>query len=260
MKKSMTFDGLCHKAQTYVKNNSATILTVIGAIGVIGTAISAAKASPKAIDRLCDAENEKQEELTKWETFIFAAPAYVPTAFIAGSTIACIFGANIINKRRQAALTSAYMLLDKSFKEYRERLRQMYGTEVDENVRREIMEVDRDEYEIEYHQPNEEKILFYETVSQRYFESTVEEVQRAEYHVNRELVMNDEVNINVLFKALGLTPTPEGEVLGWSTYAGYEKYGYSWIDFKHDRIILDDGLECVVIGYPYEPAIDYRDF
>lgn len=250
-------DNICYKTKLYLKNNSATILSGIGAIGVVVTAVMAVKATPKALILLDEAKEKKNDELTKFEAIRIAGPVYIPSVLMCASTIACIFGANVLNKQKQAALTSAYMLLENSYKDYRNKVKELYGPEADKKIRKEIA---KDDYEIEYSEPDEEKMLFYEPLSQRYFESTVEEVQCAEYHLNRNFILQDCVSLNLFYKFLGLKETTEGEILGWSTYAGYEKYGYSWVDFTHERIELEDGMECIVIDYPYEPSLDFMEY
>ena len=115
-------DGLLAKSEIFFKKNSSTILTCIGAIGVAATAVMAVKATPKAIAMLDKAKEEKGEELTKLETFKVAAPAYIPATVVGVSTIACIFGANILNKKQQASLMSAYALVDNYYKEYKNSL------------------------------------------------------------------------------------------------------------------------------------------
>ena len=54
---------------------------------------------------------------------------YIPTAAFGLSTIACIMGANALNSRKQAALTSAYALINQSYKEYKDKLKELYGEE-----------------------------------------------------------------------------------------------------------------------------------
>lgn len=257
MKHKNLLDSICYKSKLYLKNNSATILSGIGAIGVVGTAVMAAKATPKALELLEEATDEKEDKLTKFEAVCVAGPVYIPTILMGMSTIACIFGANTVNKQKQAALTSAYMMLDNSYKKYRNKVKELYGVEADAKIKEEII---KDDYEIEYSNPEEEKQLFYEPISERYFESTIEEVQRAEYHLNRNFILRDYANLNEFYKFLGLKTTQQGEILGWSSYAGYTVYGYSWVDFTHDRIELEDGLECITINYPFEPTLDFMEY
>ena len=55
-------------ARLFVKRNASTILTGLGSIGVLTTTITAVKATPKALHLIEEAEKEKGEKLTKWET------------------------------------------------------------------------------------------------------------------------------------------------------------------------------------------------
>lgn len=126
------------------RSHVSTLLTCIGAIGVIATSVMAVKATPKATKLLEASEKEKGEKLTKMEVVKIAAPAYIPAAVVGASTIACIFGANILTKHSQASLASAYALLDRSYKEYRNKVNALYGEEADDKV---ITEVTNDYYE-----------------------------------------------------------------------------------------------------------------
>ena len=119
--------NLLRNSRLVLKKNGATILTCVGGVGVIATTVMAVKATPKALLLLEEAKKEKGEELTKVEVVKTAAPAYIPTAVMGVSTIACIFSANMLNKRHQAALTSAYALLNQSYKEYRGKVVDLYG-------------------------------------------------------------------------------------------------------------------------------------
>lgn len=257
MKGKQLLDSICYKSRMYLKENSTTILSGIGAVGVVGTSVIAVKATPKALKLLEEAKKEKGEELTKLEKIRVAGPAYIPSILVGAGTIACILSANVLNKQKQATLTSAYMMLENSYKEYRNKVNELYGSDTDDKVRGEIA---KDKHNKDMSEPNGEKILFYEPISERYFESTIENIQYAEYHFNRNFALRDYASLNEFYRFLGIEETTEGEVLGWSSYAGYEKYGYSWIDFKHTKVELEDGLECYIIDYPFEPTLDFMDF
>ena len=112
-------DNICYKTKLYLKNNSATILSGIGAIGVVTTAVMAVKATPKALILLDEAKEEKKDELTKLETIRVAGPVYIPSVLMGASTIVCILGANVLNKQKQAALTRAYRVGENSDRHYR---------------------------------------------------------------------------------------------------------------------------------------------
>ena len=81
----------------FFKRNASTILTCVGGVGVIATAVLAVKATPKAYERIEKAKKEKGEELTKFETVKAAAHSYIPTVAVGVGTLVCIFGANALN-------------------------------------------------------------------------------------------------------------------------------------------------------------------
>lgn len=244
-------------SQLFLKRNSSTILTSIGAIGVVATSIMAVKATPKAIKLLEEAKEEKGENLTKLEKVKVAAPVYIPSILIGASSIACIFGANALNKRSQASLMSAYALLDNSYKEYKNKVNDIYGDDADSNIKHELV---KDKYEENDISVDDDKMLFLEMISGRYFESTVEEVLLAEYHFNRNFALRGYASLNELYEFLNLPKTDYGDKLGWSMEAGDAFYGYSWVDFFHEKLEFDDGMECCVITMPFEPTPDYEGY
>ena len=260
MKGSLALQKFCFKAGTYVRNNSSTILTVVGAIGVIGTAITAVTATSKALELLEAAKDEKGEELTKLEVVKNAGPAYIPTIVIGASTIGCIFGANALSKKHQAALVSAYALADNAYKEYRNKVKEMFGEETDQKIRDSIALDKRKD--IDVYTPGYTSIdtsgeirLFYEEHRGKYFEATMEAVINAEYHFNRNFAMRGYAFLNEFYEFLGLEETEEGNVLGWDCSRLLEDYEASWIDFSHRLVPLEDGMECYMLEMPIPPAL-----
>ena len=240
--------------------NGSTILTVLGGVGVVVTSVLAVKATTKAMRLINEAEQEKGEELTKWEIVQSAGPVYLPSLVMGIATIACIFGANVIGRRQQAALASAYVLLDQTNKEYKQKVVDVYGSEADQKVRAEITKDHYDEGGIEDEYEYEEddgKILFYDQFSRRYFRSTMEDVLKAEYNTNRQLAVNTGVYLNEFYEFLDLAPITAGQELGWSTGILESHYWASWIEFDHEKFETDDGLEGYIIQMRYEPVIDF---
>lgn len=250
--------------KVFLRKNSSTILTCIGAVGVVATSVMAVRATPKALARIEEAKVEKGEPLTKLEVVNVAGPAYVPTVVTGAATIACIFGANILNKRQQAAITSAYALLDQAYKEYKDKVDELYGEEAGKNIRSEIA---KDHYEESGRpQPTGKKQLFYDFYSGRYFESTPDLVQWAEYELNRSVVVNDGASVNEFYDLLGLEELPGLEDTGWASGQIYEMYWHAWVEFEHETVVLDDGgeydegLECIVIHMPMAPIPGFREY
>ena len=128
--------NLLSSSKLFLKRNSSTILTCIGAAGVIATSVLAVKATPKAMALLEQSEEEKGEKLTNMEKVQVAGPAYIPAAIVGASTIACIFGANALSKKTQASLMSAYALLDSSYKQYKNKVKELFGEDSDRNIRK----------------------------------------------------------------------------------------------------------------------------
>ena len=247
----------------FLRRNSSTILTCVGAVGVVATTVMAVKATPKVLTLLEVAKEEKGEDLTKFEVVKVAAPAYIPAVISGAATIACIVGANVINKRQQATLMSAYALLDNSYKEYKKKVDELYGEEAGKKVREEIA---KDKYTGDVVIRDDSKELFYDFYSGRYFQSTKEAVMWAEYETNRALFVHGAVGLNEFYDFLGLEPLPEYDNIGWACGMMEDTYWHPWIEFDHDEMEIDAdseghaGLECTVINMPLDPFIDYLEW
>ena len=246
---------LLYSSKAFLKRNGSTILTCLGAAGTVVTVVTAVKATPKALNAIKQAEEEKGEKLTKMEVVQVAGPAYIPTAITGAATIACIFGANVLNTRKQASLMSAYALLDSSYKEYKDKVKELYGEEADANVRDELA---KDKHKNET--ANSDKRLFYDEYSERYFESTIEKVLQAEYELNRTIAIDYGVYLNEFYDLLGIDPVDYGDFMGWSTYELCDCQWHCWIEFSHRKVILDDGLEVTIISLDTEPSFDFMNY
>lgn len=259
-------NGLLVKSQLFVKRHGSTILTVMGGVGVIATTVTAVKATPKAVRLLEEAKEEKGEELTKIEKVKTVGSIYIPTIVMGVGTITCIFGANVLNKRTQAALISAYALVDNSYKEYKQKLKELYGEEAHEEIVNAIAVEKAREVGITANnlctktcltddESCGEPVLFYDEWSSRYFESTIEQVITAEYHLNRNFVLRGFVTLNEFYSFLGLEETDYGNTVGWSV-----EDEFYWVDFHHNKVVLDDGLECFIIEAPWGPTIEALEY
>lgn len=244
--------NIMRQVTVFCKRNSSTILTAIGGAGVIATTVMAVKATPKALQAIDKATTEKGEELTIFETIQVAGPAYIPTIITGAGTLACIFGANVLNQRKQASLVSAYALLDNSYKEYKKKVNELYGEDADHNVVAEIAKDKYEEMDVE-----ESKQLFYDTFSGRYFESTADKVLNAAYTANKRLALEGYLCLNELYDIMGLDEVDGGDEIGWSTFALVECTWYSWLDFQAEKAIMDDGLECNLLYFGIDPCAEF---
>lgn len=261
-----TLERLLHKSNVFLKNRGPTILTCIGAVGVIVTAVTAVKATPKALKKIEEASCDKGEELTKLEIVKVTAPVYIPTIVIGAATISCIFGANVLNRRQQASLSSAYALINSSFNEYKNKLKELYGEEAHNKIidslavekAKEIpiyAECLCESCDLAAGDSSCEPMLFYDEFSKRYFESTMDRVIAAEYHLNRNFAIGGCCVLNDFYEFLGLEKEDYGDEVGWAVED--ELY---WIDFNHRKVELDKGLECYVVEMVYSPSSDFKEY
>lgn len=239
------------------KRNASSILSVVAGVGVISTAVLAAKATPKALDLIDQAEYEKGSKLTTLEKINVTGLCYVPAILSGIATISCIFGANYLNKKQQASLVSAYMFLDRKFKDYRHGVQMEYGSYVDYgkdvDVKAYKYTMDTDDIP----KPNDDEILVYDMFSRRYFNTTKEKLKEVEYTINKKLHTEDYVCLNDIYKLLGEKPLDIGNAFGWSTQANFEISWETWIEFELELVELDDGLEVHMMSYSTEPYIEY---
>lgn len=252
--------NILFKSKAFISRNAPTMLTVVGGIGVVTTAVLSVKATPKAMVLLEKAKEEKGDGLTKLEIVSTAGPIYIPAIMTGVTTLACIFGANLLSKRQQAALMSAYAFLDNSYKEYKKKVEELLDEEQIKEIKTEIA---KDHYDGSV-KPSGESLLFYDMFSERYFESTMAIVQQAEYRINRHLNMRDYAYLNEFYEELGLEPLDAGFKLGWSSGGCMDRYWQNWIDFTHETTVIDDGteegVECHIITMQQEPFMNFEDY
>lgn len=249
-----------------LKKISPTILSCFGAAGVVGTSVLAVKATPKALRKIrLDSKytHNDPDAYTKLEAFQSAWFYYVPSVVMGAATIVCIFGANILNKHQQAAITSAYALLNDAYQDYKNKLKELYG----EDAHRKIMEaiavekandvymastglVEGSSLDFDEHNPDDNR-LFYDTYSKRYFESSINRVLQAEYYLNRDFAIGGYRSVNDFYEFLGIAPINGGDEIGWDIATGL-----AWIDFNHYKTVLDDALEVCVIDMDWLPEVN----
>ena len=204
--------GIVPKLQTFLKNNGATVLTCAGALGVVATAVAAVKATPKAMKVLEKAKEEKGDKLTKIETFKNVAPAYIPSALIGTATISCIFGANVLNKKQQASLVGLYSLLDSSYKNYRSKVKELYGDDADKKVAMKMAE----DHSKTIKPSDEGSVIFMDAYSLQIFEARISDVVQVEKDINELLNLRGYVLLSEYYELLGINSIDTDFDIGWS--------------------------------------------
>ena len=250
-------EKLIRSSKRFLRKNGSTILTCVGGVGVIATTVMAVKATPKAMKLIKAAEEEKGEKLTRMETIQVAAMTYAPSALVGIATIGSIFGANALNKRFQAALMGAYALIDQTFKDYKTHVEEEYDEEANAHIREKIA---KDRYVEHKTELGGENKLFYDFYSGRYFNSTMEKVLAAEFALNRQIILGECAYLNDFYQELGIPLIDIGDEVGWSRGYMCDAYGQEWVDFDHQDVTQEDGLECCIITFMQDPSVDFADY
>lgn len=261
--------ALFKRAGKAFKKATPTILTCVSAAGVVVTVALAVKATPKAlkcIDKAKEAKNaENGENLTRMETIGACWRCYIPAAATGIATIGCIFGANALNRRQQASLVSAYALVSRSFNGYKQKVKELYGEEAHKKVMASLAAEKSTKpplyagsltqmTSLGFEDAGEEERLFYDAISNRYFQATISQVLQAEYHLNRNFALTGGfITLNQFYEFLGISKIQGGDEVGWMV-----SDGLYWVDFDHQKTVVDDGLngevECYIIDAPFPPG------
>lgn len=241
-----------NRAELFLKKNTPIILTVVGSVGVVATSVLAVKATPKALLLIEDAKKEKGDKLTVKETVLAAWKPYIPSVITGFLTITCIFGANYLNARNQASLMSAYALLDRSYKEYRDKMIEMHGEEADKNVRKALIQAKYDELDLAGNH-----MLFFDNLSMRYFIKTMDDVLRAEAEFLEAFAQRGYAFLNEYYDILGEPRVPYGYQTCWTHIDSDNPYNCRELEFVYERILIDNDVECWTISTNRPPTLDY---
>ncbi len=243
------------KFSTGLRRSSPTILTVLGIVGVVGTAVTAVRATPKAM-KLIKAKKDELEtdKLTPVELVKTTWKCYIPSVLVGVGTVTCIIGIGVMDKRNQAALTSAYAMLNESYKQYRQAAKKVYGEDADNKIHAEMakdaMVADSawgyQVYNMDM-DPESEECLFYDLTSKKYFTTTMAAVLNAQYHANRNIALRGECSLNEYLSFLGVDGVDKGDEMGWDITHMVEEMDSYWLDFDNQKTTLEDGLECITI-------------
>lgn len=249
--------------QKFSSDNSPTILTAIAVAGTLSTTVLTARASFKAAEAIREEERlltlidtaREPVELDGREKVKLVWKLYIPAATSAGTTIACIVGANTISMRRGAALATAFSLSESAFQEYKSKVIEQIGANKEQKVRDDIA---RDRM---VNDPVSSKqviiaaggdVLCYETMTGRYFKSDMETLRQAQNMLNARIISESYVSLNEFFDAIGLQKTGYGEEVGWTV----DKL----LELQFSTVLSEDGRPCLAVGYNYTPIREYYRF
>lgn len=232
----------------FVKSNAPAILTSLGVTGLIGTAVLAVKAGKDAQQHLSEqpAGLSWKEEIA--ETWRF----YIPVAITGGVAIACIVGAQSLNKKRQLALIGLYTISEGALAEYKDSALEVLGpkkeSEVRERVAKKAVEGNNPSKEFLLANPNEQ--LFLETMTGRYFNSSVESLRQAQNDINEMIVNSDYALLNDWYERIGLDRVQIGDETGFN-HRNKVELQFSAIPFEQEG---EATKPIMVVSYRFNPV------
>lgn len=252
----MNFDVFVAKAGKWITDNSPTILTTIGVMGTLGTAVLAGKASFKAAYMIDDTRNarfkEGKEDLDTVDRFKLVWTLYIPTVTAAGLTIAAVIGANRIGLRRLATMAALYSASEGRLVEYKDKVAEKLGVQKEEKIQAEVAQ-DR----VKKNPPSEQlviigggQVMCYDQYSARYFMSDMETLKQAEISINQAALRYGCATLGDFYDRLGLPRTKFSEDIGW--------INDQLLDLKYSTVMSDDNKPCIAIDYFTEPVRDFQ--
>lgn len=107
------------------KQTLAILFSIGGAIGTVGTALLARKATMKEIDIR---KNLKDfDQLSTKEKAVVIGKIYIPTAAIGAVTVGSIIGSSVMSHKAQASLMSMAVLADQGWRKYKNQVKATLG-------------------------------------------------------------------------------------------------------------------------------------
>ncbi|MGL4451395.1 MAG: DUF6353 family protein [Sarcina sp.] len=278
-------------AELFVKKNSPEILSGIGAVSIVAGTVMACKSTLKLSDTLeetktnleaikvaSEREDYTEEDKTKDLTITYGQAAmkviklYAAPVLITTTGISCMLTSNKILRNRNAALTAAYVTIDKSFKEYRARVADKYGKDAEFRIRHNIQdfeigdisvledgtEVITTEKGLTMPQGSDYMRVFdeFNPNYQRDAQYNLMFLRSQQQYLNDKLQVNGILFLNDVYDALGFPRTKAGQVVGW-TYNFGEENADNYIDFGLTNL-ADPKIRDFINGYENSIWLDFN--
>lgn len=237
-----------------VSKRSPEILMGLGIAGMITTTVLAVKATPKALQKIDEAKEEKGE-LKPIEVVKVAWKPYIPAAVTGIVSTACLIGSSSVSTRRNAALATAYQLSTTALSEYKEKVVETIGEKKEQVIREKIAEDKIAKNPVTNNTvfvTEKGSTLCYDSVSGRYFTSDIDYIKKVTNELNRRMLTEMYVSLNDFYRELDLPELPDikiGDDLGWTTDA--------WIQPDFTAMLTDDNRPCIVMDFLVGPRYGY---
>lgn len=232
-----------------------SICTGVGLVGMGGTMLMVHKSSPKYHEAV------NNDEMPALEKAKIAIKTYWPSLLSFGASSACIIAGNRISSKRYLALASAASLAQKELLNTQESIIESLGSDALKDVKKKVAEKRNKDLEL-----TEEEIsntgngneLYYEPLTNHYFRSSENDINRVVNELNSWLVCNDEVCFDTLLTDWGVKSCEIAKSLFFSTSHGGYNNGSISIDFIPSYVKIDGKNElCWEIVYNNPPRGEY---
>lgn len=252
-------NGVTSKAVMKLKKHSPEILVVAGIAGTVVSAVLACKATTKVAEILDETkgtldtihegmetgaingqeytnEDGKKDTVVVYaQTGMKLAKLYGPAIILGTLSITSILASNNILRKRNVALGAAYAAIDKSFKEYRGRVIERFGEQVDTELKYGIKAKKFEEIEVDPETGKEKKVkktvmvadpnlqsdyaVYFDSKSRNYetnpdYNRMFLKTQQA--FANDKLQTRGHLFLNEVLDDLDLPRTPAGQIVGWT--------------------------------------------
>lgn len=252
-------NGVTSKAVMKLKKHSPEILVVAGIAGTVVSAVLACKATTKVAEILDETkgtldtihegmetgaingqeytnEDGKKDTVVVYaQTGMKLAKLYAPAIILGTLSITSILASNNILRKRNVALGAAYAAIDKSFKEYRGRVIERFGEQVDTELKYGIKAKKFEEIEVDPETGKEKKVkktvmvadpnlqsdyaVYFDSKSRNYetnpdYNRMFLKAQQA--FANDKLQTRGHLFLNEVLDDLDLPRTPAGQIVGWT--------------------------------------------
>jgi hypothetical protein len=256
----MNLLDIAKQAERYTIANSPVLLTGIGAAGVVVTAYLTGRAAflvgkdvnAGHYEPLMEGKEPEYYDAvdlvkTYWQDF-------VPAVAMGTLSVAAIIGAHKVGARRAAAVAAAYSLSEKAFSEYREKVVEKIGEKKNQTIRDEIAQKRVDDNPASGREiviTGNGDVMCYDSLTGRYFMSSMEAIRKAENEVNLKIInsIGSYVSLTDFYDIIGLSGTSISETVGWNSDRP--------LKVSFSTVISDDGRPCLSMEYDELPIKNF---
>lgn len=232
----------------FLKNNSTTILSIAGCLGVGATGFLAYKTYPKA-QEIKEKYRRADYDITAKEQAIGYIKTFGPPFVVGGMSILSIIFANKISVKTKATLLAALGATEEMYRNFQKETNLEFGDDATNKVNTNIAKKNIPD------KIDSSCQLYYEETSQKYFESTPLKVTEAIFHINRNLQLKGEILLNEYYDFLGLEHTDRGDLFGWNI-CWFDENGLApIIDFIQEKVNEGTDEEFTIIRPVFNPVI-----